>query len=104
MAHPLPPKRFEAREREITSRAATEDPMRILAEMMMQHVCWQAEQLERRVYHPERKQPKDVLSLARGGQLFVLHRELADAFVRIARVHAQLDCIEGKGVGGEDTL
>lgn len=104
MAHPLAPKRFEEREREITARAANEDPMRILAEMMMQHVCWQAEQLERRVYHPGRRQPKDILALAHDGQLFVLHRELSDAFVRIARVHAQLDCIEGKGVGGEDTL
>ena len=106
MAHRPQPERFAQREQELLAKVGQEgyDPMRGLAEQMLQHVLWQTTCIEDRIYHPKGRQPKDILGLAERGQLFALHRELADAFVRIARVHAVLDNIEGTPKGRDESL
>ena len=103
MPHPRQPERFKRMEDDLKRRVADGlDPMRGMVEEMLLHVGWQAQCIEERVYHPKRKEPKDILALAESDQLYVLHQALADAFVRIARVHGQLDCIEGKSPLGKN--
>ena len=105
MPHPRQPERFKALEDDLKRRVAEGlDPMRGMVEEMLLHVGWQAQCIEERVYHSKRNEPKDILALADEVQLFVLHRELAAAFVRISRVHGQLDCIAGKSPLGKNIV